>query len=136
MLTILSPVLPDNAANDAEACIAVIDTSQSDTSTTLLCKNLWRLARALHYSNISGDEEINSVLRRLQGLGEEESFSPKATKMMEQLAYYKRDCIGEEYTATFEPTPMRAAFQDPYCEYYNFGHDGKYHCVGRDGASL
>ena len=115
----------ESAVNDAKECICIID-ALSDPPKPLLCKNLWRLARGLHYH--TGDnnfEEIRSTLERLQRL-EDESFSPKATNMLEQLMYYATSQSHnneKESEVDFEPIPIRASFQDPYCEYYNFGHD-------------
>ena len=116
-------IILDSTVNDAKACICIIDAS-SDPSKPLLCKNLWRLARALHYHTADNSEEIRSTLERLRDL-EDESFSPKATNMLEQLTYYDKSQNNDEggSKVNFEPMPIRASFQNPYCEYYNFGHD-------------
>eukprot|EP00956_Cyclotella_meneghiniana_P011508 scaffold16164_cov23-Cyclotella_meneghiniana.AAC.1 len=120
MSTVLSSI--ESAVNDAKECIRLIDAT-SDPPKPLLCKNLWRLARGLHYHTGDNYEEIRSTLERLQGL-EDESFSPKATNMLEQLVYYATSQNnGKKSKVNFEPIPIRSSFQDPYCEYYNFGHD-------------
>ena len=90
-------------------------------------KNLWRIARSLHFSGSSNPGEIHFVLNFLESESEEgNAFSTKASEMRGHLMYYQ-NIINNDDGATpgakFEPSPIRASLQDPYYEYYNFGHD-------------
>jgi hypothetical protein len=85
-------------------------------------KNMYRLARALHFSN-ADDSEVHYALHLLEEKrGENEEFASKATKLRENLNYYRGISTSNE-NSDYEPSLLRASFQDPVVEYYNFGHD-------------
>ncbi|KAL7553951.1 hypothetical protein ACHAWF_017877 [Thalassiosira exigua] len=86
----------------------------------LVWKNWWRLARALHFSNAE-DSEVHYALHVLEKQDEDECFKLKASKMREHLNYYRNTTHPKN--ENFQPTLLRASFQNPYIEYYNFGHD-------------
>lgn len=117
----------DEAASDAKACIEILDEQVSPECSKrdpLLCKNLWRLARALHYGEGERDE-VCSFLRRLESSADK-SFSSNASKMLGQLKYYEDSAhvrgAGQSKTE-FQPALLRARLQDPYSQYFRFGHD-------------
>ena len=77
-----------------------------------------RLARSLHFSN-ADDAEVHRPLRLIeQQMEESGEYGSMAAKMREQLNYYLRM---PPKNKTFEPSLLRASFQNPYVEYYNFG---------------
>ena len=96
-------------------------------------KNMFRLARALHFSN-AGDSEVHYALHMLEKLRDEnEEYATKATKMRENLNYYQRN--GTSSNSDYEPSLLRASFQDPVVEYYNFGHDESESLLQRNEGS-
>ena len=91
----------------------------------LLWKNTYRLARSLHFSN-ADDAEVQRTLRLIeQQMEESGEYGSMAVKMMEQLNYYLRR---PPKNKMFEPSLLRASFQHPYIEYYNFGMFPSYCC--------
>jgi len=96
------------AADDAKDCIELIENLvDHSTKAPLLCKNLWRLARALHYNNNKNDTdvvELLSVLRHLVDLADP-SFSPKASKLLDQLSYYSNSTHRKKWAPKDLPLP-------------------------------
>eukprot|EP00578_Thalassiosira_sp_NH16_P030003 CAMPEP_0181080430 /NCGR_PEP_ID=MMETSP1071-20121207/2563_1 /TAXON_ID=35127 /ORGANISM="Thalassiosira sp., Strain NH16" /LENGTH=1044 /DNA_ID=CAMNT_0023161907 /DNA_START=65 /DNA_END=3199 /DNA_ORIENTATION=- len=132
----------EKSSEDGRACCALLmeiegkkfataheagDAIVPPTLPPLHWKNLWRIARSLHFSGSSNPGEIHFVLNFLESESEEgNAFSAKASEMRGHLMYYQ-NIINNDDGATpgakFEPSPIRASLQDPYYEYYNFGHD-------------
>jgi hypothetical protein len=75
---------------------------------------MYRLARSLHFGDAE-DAEVHYPLNLIeQQLEESGEYGPMATKMREQLNYYLRKPSNNE---KFEPSLLRASFQNPYVEY-------------------
>ena len=92
----------------------------------LLWKNTYRLARSLHFSN-ADDAEVHRTLRLIeQQMEESGEYGSMAAKMREQLNYYLRM---PPKNKMFEPSLLRASFQNPYIEYYNFGMFASCCCI-------
>ena len=83
----------------------------------LAWKNIYRMARALHFDNAT-DAEVNSALHTIEKTEESGEYGPMAAKMREQLEFYRQMPPNNK---EFEPSLLRASFQNPYVEYYNFG---------------
>ena len=113
----------ENSAADARKCSQLLnDGSESGKDIKMppliFWKNIYRLARSLHFSN-ADDAEVHRPLRLIeQHMEESGEYGSMAAKMREQLNYYLRMPPKNE---TFEPSLLRASFQNPYVEYYNFG---------------
>lgn len=131
----------DNAAVDARKCCQLLMESEGrklkaahDAGETgefelppLVWKNWWRLARALHFGG-APDAEVHYVLHLMDKGGSNGEWSKKASEMRDNLEYYRGESVGlpplrAGAGKTFEPSLLRASFQNPYVEYYNFGHD-------------
>lgn len=101
---------------------AAHDRGESATEFTklppMIFKNWWRCARSLHFSNAE-DSEVHYVLHLMEKQKENEEYATKATNLREQLNYYR----GLPSTNDNERPLLRASLQDPYVQYYNFGHD-------------
>jgi len=98
----------------------------------LVWKNMYRLARSLHFGDAE-DAEVHYPLNLIeQQLEESGEYGPMAAKMREQLNYYLRMPSNNE---KFEPSLLRASFQNPYVEYYNFGHDESESLLRRNEGS-
>jgi len=113
----------ENSAADARKCSQLLnDGSESGKDIKMLplifWKNIYRLARSLHFSN-ADDAEVHRPLRLIeQHMEESGEYGSMAARMREQLNYYLRM---PPKNKTFEPSLLRASFQNPYVEYYNFG---------------
>ena len=83
----------------------------------LAWKNLYRVARAKHFGN-AADAEVHYPLHVIEEAKDSGEYGPMASKMRGQLNYYRDMPSSNE---KFEPSLLRASFQDPYIEYYNFG---------------
>lgn len=93
---------------------------------------MYRLARSLHFGDAE-DAEVHYPLNLIeQQLEESGEYGPMATKMREQLNYYLRKPSNNE---KFEPSLLRASFQNPYVEYYNFGHNESESLLRRNEGS-
>ena len=123
----------DNSAADARKCSQLLmestgrkikaahdggESSKDIKMPQLLWKNTYRLARALHFGNAE-DSEVHYPLHLIEQQSEESGeYGSMATKMRKQLDYYLRMPSNNK---EFEPPLLRASFQNPYVEYYNFG---------------
>ncbi len=83
----------------------------------LAWKNLYRVARAKHFAN-EADAEVHYPLHLIEKEKDSGEYGSMASKMREQLNYYRDMPSSNE---EFEPSLLRASFQNPYIEYYNFG---------------
>ena len=83
----------------------------------LINKNIFRKARAMHFGNAE-DSEIHYALHLLEKDQECGEYASMAAKMRGQLNYYLSMPSANK---AFEPWLLRASFQNPYFEYYNFG---------------
>lgn len=84
---------------------------------SLIQKNIFRKARAMHFCNAE-DSEIHDTLHLLEKDQDCGEYASMAAKMREQLNYYLNMPSSNN---GFEPWLLRASFQNPYFEYYNFG---------------
>jgi hypothetical protein len=86
----------------------------------LFYKNLYRAARALHYDNADSNKVINALQELLEISIEEDAgeYRNMAAKLKEQLNYYLQMPPKNDM---FQPSLLRASFQNPYVEYYPFG---------------
>ena len=75
------------------------------------------MARAQHFGNAT-DAEVHNALNLIEKTEDSGEYGPMASKMREQLNYYQRM---PSNNIEFEPSLLRASFQNPYDEYYNFG---------------
>ena len=83
----------------------------------LAWKNTYRIARAKHFGN-APDAEVLNALHLIEKTEDSGEYGSMAAKMREQLNYYGDMPSSNE---EFEPSLLRASFQNPYIEYYNFG---------------
>ena len=142
------PTIIENSAIDARKavhlCMEIMgrkiasahergDVGADITLPSISYKNMYRLARALHFSN-ADDSEVHYALHLLEKRDENEEFASKATKLRENLNYYRGMSTSNENT-DYEPSLLRASFQDPVVEYYNFGHDESESLLQRNEGS-
>ena len=99
---------------------AAIDRGESGKDVKLpplAWKNTYRMARAMHFGDAT-DAEVNHALHTIETTEGSGEYGSMAAKMREQLDYYRRMPSNNK---EFEPSLLRASFQNPYVEYYNFG---------------
>lgn len=84
----------------------------------LVSKNMYRMARALHFQNADVSEVMLTLKMMEIQLEEADEYRIMARKMTEQLEYYANM---PSKNKAFQPTMLRARFQSPYVEYYGFG---------------
>ena len=121
----------ENATTDARKCVQLLmesmgtkiklahdrDESGDIKLPPMAWKNFYRVARALHFDNAE-DAEVHHALHLLEKQTDNEEYAAMATKMREHLNYYLQM---PPPNVEFEPSLLRASYQNPYVEYYNFG---------------
>lgn len=129
-------ILLDNAVKEAKKCTQLLMESvgkkikaahdkdetfpqdQGVKMPPLVWKNMYRMARALHFQNADVSEVMLTLKMMENQLEEADEYRIMARKMREQLEYYANM---PSKNKAFQPSMLRARFQSPYVEYYGFG---------------